>query len=225
MKPNGNGKARESLVRKVVIRDEDGHLVEVKNLTLYADLLTAMHQSGIKALQTSVVQLPLPDNGQLAVVKAVLKTGIGVFTGLGDASPQSVEAELVPHLIRVAETRAKARALRDALGVGVVAVEELTDGATLEALTKSEAAKEQPQQSASADPSKEFVPMTDKQRQMLFRQLAKRGIEGETAKQHLLTAFGVSDLRNVSRKAASGYIDKLMKENGDGRQTEANHAA
>ena len=47
------------------------------------------------------------------------------FTGIGDASPANVSPRLVPSLIRFAETRAKARALRDATNVGMVALEEL----------------------------------------------------------------------------------------------------
>jgi len=83
--------------------------------------VAAAHEAGIKALNTEAVQLPNAENGETAVVKAVIETGRGSFCALGDASPRNVEAEFVPHLIRVAETRAKARALRDALNIGVVA--------------------------------------------------------------------------------------------------------
>jgi hypothetical protein len=50
------------------------------------------------------------------------------FSGLGDASPENVGRTIAPHLIRMAETRAKARALRDAVNVGATAMEELSDG-------------------------------------------------------------------------------------------------
>jgi len=58
-------------------------------------------------------------------VHAVVTTARGVFSGLGDASPANVPAHIRAHLIRMAETRSKARALRDAVNVAVASIEEL----------------------------------------------------------------------------------------------------
>jgi hypothetical protein len=58
---------------------------------------------------------------------AEVETSKGTFTGIGDASPSNVTRMIAPHLIRMAETRSKARALRDAVNVGVTALEELGD--------------------------------------------------------------------------------------------------
>lgn len=46
-----------------------------------------------------------------------METERGRFTGIGDASPQNVSRGILPHAIRMAETRAKARAMRDATNV------------------------------------------------------------------------------------------------------------
>ena len=47
------------------------------------------------------------------------------FEGSGDATPSNVTKKVAPHFRRVALTRAKSRALRDALNIDMVAVEEL----------------------------------------------------------------------------------------------------
>jgi hypothetical protein len=46
------------------------------------------------------------------------------FEGSGDATPSNVTKKVAPHFRRVALTRAKSRALRDALNIDMVAVEE-----------------------------------------------------------------------------------------------------
>ena len=66
------------------------------------------------------------DNGDTWVVGAEVETARGIFTGIGDASPTNVAASMRTVLPRLAETRAKARALRDALNAGaLVSFEEL----------------------------------------------------------------------------------------------------
>lgn len=96
-----------------------------KNFVLYAGLLDEAHAQGLKAINTALVQIPGDDNGRVAVVQATVTTEKGTFQGLGDAAPDNVARPMVTCLIRMAETRAKARALRDAVNVGVVALEEL----------------------------------------------------------------------------------------------------
>lgn len=96
-----------------------------KSFCLYAGLLDEAHQQGLSEIRTSLIQIPTDLNGNVAICQCEVKTEKGVFTGLGDASPQNVARAMLTCLIRMAETRAKARALRDAVNVGVAALEEL----------------------------------------------------------------------------------------------------
>ena len=96
-----------------------------KRFVLYAGLLEEAHSRGLRSIETELLQVPAKVNGEVAIVKAVIRTEEGKFAGIGDASPQNVNRAIAPHLIRMAETRAKARALRDAINVGVTAFEEL----------------------------------------------------------------------------------------------------
>ncbi len=112
----------ELTVKKEFIIERQG-----KSFVLYAGLLEEAHQQGLKEITTTLIQLPTPENGGVAVCHAVVETAKGRFTGLGDASHDNVSSLMRSHLIRMAETRAKARALRDAVNVGVAALEELGD--------------------------------------------------------------------------------------------------
>lgn len=100
-----------------------------KQYVLFAGLLDEAHSRGLKGIDTELIQVPTPENGNTAIVKATVEMEDSrVFGGIGDASPDNVGRNIAPHIIRMAETRAKARALRDAVNVGSTALEELSDG-------------------------------------------------------------------------------------------------
>lgn len=97
-----------------------------KSFVTYEGLLDLAHQRDLKSLEVSIIQMPSSENNMTAICVATATTETSTFQDIGDASPSSVNKALVPHLIRMASTRAKARALRDLTNVGMTAVEELS---------------------------------------------------------------------------------------------------
>lgn len=97
-----------------------------KSFVTYEGLLDLAHQRNLVSIEVEIVQIPTKENNMTAICKAIATTDKERFQDIGDAAPNSVNSALVPHLIRMASTRAKARVLRDLTNVGMTAVEELS---------------------------------------------------------------------------------------------------
>ena len=98
--------------------------IQGKAFVKFAGLLQMAHERGLVALTADWTF----NDAELSLAHAVATFEDGRrFEESGDASPGNVTRLVAGHFRRVALTRAKARVLRDALGVDLVAVEELAD--------------------------------------------------------------------------------------------------
>ena len=243
MKPNQNG-----LVTQIPIKNKAGKVIGHKEVVTYRGLLARAHEEHLVGIETTVVQFPGDGNGQTAVVQAKVTTSKGTFSAVGDANPGNVNPMIAPHVIRMAETRAKARAIRDAVNIGLVAIEELGadfdgeglhEGNFVAAETGADAhpaapgngggtgtppdqghTGDLPQDRGNGSPES----MTESQRRYLFRLLAGKGVLGEAAKDWLLARFQVRALKDAPKNAASAVIDELVKAAGKGGNGEGGHA-
>ena len=182
-----------------------------RRFVLYAGLLEEAHTRGLRSIETELLQVPNAENGEVAIARAVVRTEEGKFSGIGDASPGNVSKAIAPHIIRMAETRAKARALRDAINVGVAALEELGD----EEVAPEPARETRPVQSSRApglqagegkdEVPKEALPATRKQLNYLEALIADV-VEDGVPKFEDMVGKPISEL---SRGEASEWIGRL----------------
>jgi hypothetical protein len=125
--PNGevrNGKVLERTKPKL---DERWiTTIEGREFVKYPGLLDLGHQKGISQIEVDIVQLPCAENGQFAVCKAsvVSKSGES-FVDIGDANPGNCSSKVSKHILRMASTRAIARALRSFTNIGMTCLEEV----------------------------------------------------------------------------------------------------
>jgi hypothetical protein len=99
-------------------------MIQGKAFVKFAGLLQMAHERGLVSLTATWTY----NDSELSLAQAVATFQDGRhFEESGDATPSNTNRKVALHFRRVALTRAKARALRDALGVDLVAVEELAD--------------------------------------------------------------------------------------------------
>jgi hypothetical protein len=98
--------------------------IQGKPFVKFAGLLQLAHEQGLVSLTATWTF----NSDELSLAHAVATFSDGRrFEESGDAAPSSVSKKVAMHFRRVALTRAKARVLRDALGLDMVAVEELAE--------------------------------------------------------------------------------------------------
>jgi hypothetical protein len=96
-------------------------LVHGKPHVLYKGLLAMAYERGLVRLEAGFDSVTTT----LAVAHATATFEDGrVFAEAADATPDNVNKGVAKHFPRCALTRAKARCLRDALNIGIAAVEE-----------------------------------------------------------------------------------------------------
>ncbi len=166
-----------------------------KQFILYDGLLDMAHQMGLVELTPEIVKL----EKDCVVFKATAVTMDGEmirkFTGHGDATPDNVNRMIKPHMIRMAETRAKARALRDLTNIGMCSVEEL--GGDDHASTE-----QAPSKPKKASPDQ-------------LKQIKNRAEEVGVAKDDLVTMaedmFGVKSSKDLTPEQAVALDAKLIE--------------
>jgi hypothetical protein len=100
--------------------------IKGKDFVLYAGLLDLAHQIGIQSIRIDIFQYPTEHNGMEAICKAHVESKNGEdFIEIADANPNNVAPLVRQHVLRMAATRAKARALRDMTNIGITCLEEL----------------------------------------------------------------------------------------------------
>lgn len=234
MRANGS---HPQLTTVIEIRDKAGNKVGEKEVAAYAGVLALAHEDGLRSISTKLVQIPTKDNGMVAIATAKVRTNKGTFEGIGDADPTNVNSKIVRHLVRMSETRAKARALRDAVNIGLVTLEEFGEmiDDELSAQPSAPRSSSRPStprpgndngvaasQSGSDLPNpseQQFKQMSEAQKGLLFRIAGERGIAPSDQESWVLAQLGAQDFTSVSRFAASKTIDKLTAKKSNG----ANH--
>ena len=98
--------------------------IQGKDFVKYEGLLNLFHENGGKEIHTELVSKKLGEE-VFFIFKAIVTGTRGTFEGYGDACKGNVNPMIVKHMMRMAETRAKARALRDYNNIGMAAIEEL----------------------------------------------------------------------------------------------------
>jgi hypothetical protein len=100
--------------------------IKGKEFVLYSGLLDLAHQIGIQSIRVKTIQYPTKENGLEAICEAHVESKNGEnFIEIADANPNNVAPLVKAHILRMAATRAKARALRDFTNIGITCLEEL----------------------------------------------------------------------------------------------------
>jgi len=103
-----------------------------KEYSTFEDVLKESHKRGLLSISTEMVQNPFERGQEKPDGRCIMKATVEIKEGdeactyqaYGDATPSNVNKMILPHILRMAETRAIGRALRFAIGAKTL-IEEL----------------------------------------------------------------------------------------------------
>ena len=64
-------------VRTIELKDRSGRVIGTKEVVTYQGLLSKAHDEGLKAIRTTLVQIPSDENSRTAIAKAEVETERG----------------------------------------------------------------------------------------------------------------------------------------------------
>jgi hypothetical protein len=200
------------------MRDEFMITRQGKQYVLFAGLLDEAHNRGLRGIDTELVQVPTPENGNVAVVKATVEMeaseGSRTFSGIGDASPENVGRNIVPHIIRDDAPPANYQPPR-AVGVRGRSDSPASTAPNGRADAGLEPVREAPQEEASQETSRRGRGGSGKARKSqidLLKTLAEE-LRGENGVARLESRIG-KPLSELSRADADEWIDRLTPAEG-----------
>jgi hypothetical protein len=221
---------------------DDRFIIEIegKEFVKYPGLLDLGHQKGISQIEVAIVQIPTSENKNRAICRATVVSKVGeTFADVGDASPESVNKKISPHILRMAATRAIARALRSFTNIGMTCLEELADlndvlgnksnkgkpktvkKSAEKTKVPEEQTKSEPKANAKKletesktepeDQEKSIQPnMSEAQKRAIYNLSRRRGISVEELEQMAMDAYG-SYIENLNSRDASTFIRQLQQ--------------
>ena len=180
---------------------------------LYKGLLALAHEEwGAEwGMEASITYFPSEANGWTAYASATVTTPSGQkFTEAADANAENTNRQIAKHVPRMALTRAKGRALKDALGIGDATAEEM-GGEDAPSRQQAPSPTQRTGQGSSgaqtANTSVERTPGGASVKAARKLWVVAGGREGADAfqKQH-------GDIQQMDARTVSEHIDKLTKE-------------
>ncbi len=192
------------------------HIIKLqgREFVTYEGLLDAAHKQGLQEIRTQLVQVPGPQTDHTAICTAEVvlrdpETGTTrIFTGIGDANPRNTSRNVALHLIRMAETRSKARALRDAINVGMCSVEEL-ESAELPAEIGEGRHEDRELDIATRPAVSDDRPASKAQIDRVGREMKRVGMTPEEGRSWLTNRFGKQSRLELTEREIEGFLAHL----------------
>lgn len=186
-----------------------------KEHVTYDGLLDEAHKQGLVSMQVDVIQKPLEENNWTTICSATASFNNGsLFSEIGDANPKNCNAKIAVHSIRMAATRAKARALRDALNIKGAAFEELGGDDYHPAQPAP-----QPKKPALPDPApampKSEQKVSQAQLKRLFAMITEQKVNLIQVKERLQTLYGVESSKDLMVSEYDDFIENHLSKMGN----------